>query len=67
MILIHYLSPKVYSNEIKRSSEDNHFGHPVPEVLERYAEHDLTVLRTDEQGTIELSTDGERLWVETGR
>ena len=36
-------------------------------VLERYAAHGLTVLRTDEQGTIELSTDGERLWVETGR
>lgn len=25
------------------------------------------VLRTDERGTIEFSTDGERLWVETAR
>lgn len=47
--------------------EDNRFGHPAPEVVERYATHGLTVLRTDEQGTIELSTDGERLWVETAR
>jgi competence protein ComEC len=49
------------------AGQDNKFGHPAPEVLDRYAEHGLTVLRTDEQGTIELSTDGERLWVETGR
>lgn len=47
--------------------KDNDFGHPSPEVLERYAERGLTVFRTDEQGTVEFSTDGERLWVETAR
>ena len=47
--------------------EDNHFGHPSPEVIERYATYGLPVLRTDERGTIELITDGERLWVETAR
>jgi competence protein ComEC len=47
--------------------EDNRFGHPSPEVLERYAAHDLPVLRTDYHGTIEFSTDGKRLWVETAR
>jgi competence protein ComEC len=47
--------------------KDNHFGHPAPEVLERYAAQGLLVFRTDEQGTVELSTDGQRLWVETGR
>jgi competence protein ComEC len=46
---------------------ENNFGHPSPEVLARYAERGLTVLRTDQRGTIELSTDGERLWVETAR
>jgi competence protein ComEC len=45
--------------------KDNPFGHPSPEVLERYTEHGFTVLRTDEHGTIEFSTDGEHLWVET--
>jgi hypothetical protein len=44
---------------------DNRFGHSDPDVLARYAEHGIPVLRTDERGTIELSTDGERLWVET--
>jgi competence protein ComEC len=47
--------------------EDNRFGHPSAEVLERYAELGLTILRTDERGTIEFSTDGERLWVETAQ
>ena len=47
--------------------EGNHFGHPSPEVMERYATHGLPVLRTDERGTIEFITDGEKLWVETAR
>jgi competence protein ComEC len=46
---------------------DNRFGHPAPDVLARYAEHGIPVLRTDELGTIEFVTNGERLWVNTGR
>ena len=46
---------------------DNRFGHPAPDILARYAEHGILVLRTDEMGTIEFVTDGERLWVHTGR
>jgi competence protein ComEC len=46
---------------------ENRFGHPAPEVLARYAERGIPVLRTDERGTIELSTDGKRVWVETMR
>ena len=44
---------------------DNTFGHPSGEVLERL--NGATVYRTDQQGTIELSTDGKRLWVKTER
>lgn len=47
--------------------KDNPFGHPSPEVLQRYIDHSLPILRTDEYGTLEFSTDGERLWVETKR
>jgi competence protein ComEC len=36
----------------------NHYGHPTPEVLGRLAAHGITVLRTDERGTITFSTDG---------
>lgn len=41
----------------------NRFGHPTDEVLERLA--DDLVLRTDKNGDITLSTDGNRLWLET--
>jgi competence protein ComEC len=47
------------------AGQDNSFGHPSPEVLARYATHGLTVLRTDEQGTVELITDGKKLWAKT--
>ncbi len=40
----------------------NHFGHPTPEVLERLAGD--AVYRTDEDGDVRVSTDGERIWVE---
>ncbi|MBI1879742.1 MAG: MBL fold metallo-hydrolase, partial [Chloroflexi bacterium] len=47
--------------------QDNDYGHPSPEVLERYGDHGVIVFRTDEQGTVEFSTNGVQLWVETGR
>jgi len=44
---------------------ENPFGHPHPETLARLA--DERVYRTDLQGTIEITTDGRRLWVKTER
>jgi competence protein ComEC len=44
---------------------DNPFGHPSPEVVGRLSSSHL--YRTDTQGTIELITDGRRLWVKTER
>ncbi len=46
---------------------DNRFGHPAPGVLARYAEQGVPVLRTDQLGTIEFVTDGDRLWVQAGK
>ncbi len=47
---------------------DNRFGHPQQAVLDRLASLGrVTVLRTDEHGTIEFITDGQRLWVRTER
>jgi competence protein ComEC len=43
----------------------NTFGHPHPEVLERYRTAGALVLRTDRDGTIEVATDGTRVWVRT--
>jgi competence protein ComEC len=44
---------------------DNRFGLPAPETLERLEPR--PVFRTDVHGDIEISTDGERLWVEVER
>jgi competence protein ComEC len=46
---------------------DNRFGHPSPEVLQRYAAAGIPVLRTDQVGGIEFVTDGEKLWVQAER
>jgi competence protein ComEC len=46
---------------------DNPFGHPGDEVVKRLEQRlgSENILRTDEEGTIELITDGQRLWVKT--
>ncbi len=42
--------------------EDNRYGHPHNETLERFRTRGIEVYRTDLQGTIIAYTDGERLW-----
>jgi len=44
---------------------DNPFGHPDPNVVERLLDRlgEDNVYRTDEDGTIEFITDGDRLWL----
>jgi competence protein ComEC len=48
---------------------ENPFGHPSNEVVERLNERlgSENIYRTDEEGTIEFITDGERLWVRVER
>ena len=41
----------------------NQFNHPHPEVLERLAQRGIEVLRTDELGTIVMSTDGDYIYL----
>ena len=43
----------------------NPFGYPHPEVVSRYEGAGAMVLRTDRDGTVEVATDGQRLWVRT--
>lgn len=45
---------------------ENDFGHPSDEVIARLKDKlgAENIYRTDEDGTIEFITDGERLWVE---
>jgi len=46
---------------------DNRYGHPSPEVVERLADYGVQVLRTDERGTVEITTDGTSYWIRMGR
>ena len=41
----------------------NPFSYPHPEVVTRYREAGALLLRTDLDGTVEVATDGRRLWV----
>lgn len=41
--------------------EDNPYGHPSPELLERLEASGARVLRTDRDGAVYIVTDGDRL------
>lgn len=43
---------------------DNKFGHPHPEILQRFAERGISVVNTIDHGTLEVITDGETMWWE---
>jgi competence protein ComEC len=43
----------------------NHFGHPAPQVLQRYRDIGAAIFRTDQDGAITLDTDGHSIDVET--
>jgi competence protein ComEC len=49
--------------------KDNSYGHPDPSVLERIRKQIETgnIYLTSESGTIEFISDGEKLWVMTGK
>ena len=47
--------------------KDNPFGHPKPEILARYRDLGIPVLRTDLSGAVEVSSDGRQFWVTSAR
>jgi competence protein ComEC len=46
------------------AGKDNRYGHPKKDVLNLLEEHQLNIKRTDQEGTIKLTTDGENYWVD---
>jgi len=42
---------------------DNDFGHPHPETLEKIADRNITVYRTDQEGRVSLSLGCARSWL----
>lgn len=45
--------------------QDNLYGHPAPEVLERLKEHRAQILRTDLSGSIRINIDGTCLTLQS--
>jgi competence protein ComEC len=43
----------------------NHFGHPAPEVLDRYRDAGAEIFRTDRDGAVMVDTDGRQIDVHT--
>jgi competence protein ComEC len=43
----------------------NHFGHPAPEVLDRYRAIGAAIFRTDQDGAVTVDTDGKTVDVRT--
>lgn len=54
------ISPTI---SIISSGEENPYGHPSPELLERLQESGSRVLRTDRDGEVQILTDGHDLQV----
>jgi competence protein ComEC len=46
---------------------DNTYGHPAPQTLTALAAAHTPVYRTDLNGTVDVSSDGTHLWVQTER
>ncbi len=55
MPMLHAVQPQIV---IVSAGVDNRFGHPAPEMLERATAVGAVVLRTDELGTIRVTTNG---------
>jgi competence protein ComEC len=44
----------------------NKYGHPAPETLGRLLKHHVEVWRTDRDGNVNVTTDGQRMTVQAG-
>jgi beta-lactamase superfamily II metal-dependent hydrolase len=60
--LVHYLSPQVAVLSVAVADKT---GLPSPETIQALEGYNL--LRTDQNGWIELTTDGKQMWVEVER
>ncbi len=64
--LDHLLETSVPDLAVISVGEGNSYGHPTPETLADLAEHRVPLLRTDEDGTIEISADDRGWRVDSG-
>ena len=62
----HFLNAVFPSVAVIQCEKGNKYGHPHAETLERLERVGCNILRTDEEGTIVLSTDGKTIRRSTG-
>ena len=58
--LLEVVEPKIAVISVGRK---NRYGHPHKEVLEMLESFNIKILRTDEQGSVVIESDGESFWV----
>jgi len=68
--LLNALSPQfaiisVGANPVQAGRSGKRGGATSEETLARLRDSGATIYRTDENGTIRLTSDGEQLWLET--
>jgi competence protein ComEC len=47
--------------------EKNRYGHPHPEVIDRYSALGASLFRTDRDGTITVTSNGSEFWIRTSK
>ena len=53
-----YLKTVKAKDVIISLAADNEYGHPHKQTLDRYKKYNMNVYRTDQDGTITITTDG---------
>lgn len=61
-LLLGFVKPKYVSIGVK---EDSPFGHPTDEVLDKLKEYNAKILRTDQDGQIQVSLKNKEIHVKT--
>lgn len=59
--LLGFLKPKL---AVISAGGGNRFGHPTKETLKILRDSDIKILRTDQNGEVEIVSDGQRWWIE---
>jgi len=54
--ILDILNPKVAAISV---GKNNKYGHPAPEMLKIFSEKDIKILRTDQDGEVEVVSDGK--------
>lgn len=58
--LLDVVKPKI---AVISSGKNNSYGHPHKETLELLSKYEVSVLRTDELGSVVVESDGENYWL----